>query len=147
METARMLLCAGRELARLMDDNLRRKGLSHAQIHVLGFLDENLKRGVRCNQREISRACGNTRAPSVTKLLQSLERRGLIARETGSDARVRYVSLTAEGKRLARECRAFMDRVEERIRAGFSEEQLEAFCRALGLAAKNLGEFAEEIKD
>ena len=76
----RDLVRVAREQRRLMDGNLRRKGLTASQIHILGYLDFKTEQGEVCTQTDIRRECSNTRSSSVTSLLQTLEREGYIRR-------------------------------------------------------------------
>ena len=135
---------AAREHRRLMDGNLRRKGLNAPQIHVLGYLDRKRERGEVCTQTDVRCECSNTRSSSVTSLLQTLERAGYIRRETGKDAREKQVFLTDTGLKLARECKEFVDRVDRAITEGFSEEEKSVFCDLLRRAGDNLRAFGEK---
>lgn len=129
---------------RLMDGNLRRKGLTGPQIHVLGYLDRKRERGESCTQTDVRRECSNTRSSSVTSLLQGLERGGYIRRETGADARQKIVILTGEGLRLAQDCKAFLDSLDRAMTRGFSAEDEECFLRLLSRAGDNLEAFCGE---
>ncbi len=140
---ARRLFGTAQELRRLMDDNLKRMGLTAPQIHLLGFLDRKRERGEGCIQRELCAACGDLRASSVTSLIKTLEEAGYIVRETGEDAREKHVSLTEQGVAIAKSCRRYMDRVEEAFVRGFSEEQIQAFLGFLEGAKSNLEQFSK----
>lgn len=135
---------AARELRRLLDENLRAEGLTFSRIVLLGYLDWKMGRGEVCSQTDICRECGNTRPPSVTSLLQALEKEGLIVREAGRDARVKSVFLTRKGEELAARCRDFVSRAEEVMTEGMSEEELCVFQRCLLLAAENLEKFSAD---
>ncbi len=139
----RALLGAAREMQRLMDGNLKKKGLSCAQIRVLGWLHEKNGRGEACNQREIARVCGGVRASSVTSLLKTLQARGLIVRQTGEDAREKLVFLTGEGLRLAEECKAFKEKVERTLVEGFTPEEANILYQLIERMGKNLTAFAK----
>lgn len=136
-----------REMRRLMDDNLRRRGLTHAQIHVLGFLDMKRESGETCSQTDIRRECCNTRSSSVTSLLQTLEREGFVSREAGKDARTKQIVLTEKGLCVAHECKRFAAQVEEAFMQGFTREESAAFGGYLAKARANLERFAESIKE
>ena len=135
-----------RELHRLMNENLRRKGLSSAQIRVLGFLDCREERGESCIQEDIREHC-NLRPSSVTSLIQTLEARGYIVRESGRDARAKRVKLTQSGRDLAQECKRFIDRVDECLGKGFTPEEQLALQAFLQRATENLHQMEREQKE
>lgn len=116
-----------RELHRLMDENLKRKGLTGAQIHLLGYLSGKEKENKQVTQREICTSCLNIRASSATSLLQTLERSGYIVRERGEDERSKTVRLTEEGGRIAEECWQFVAQLQNAVDGQFSEEERARF--------------------
>lgn len=132
------LLGVAHEMKRLMDDNLKAKGLSFSQIHVIGYLDGKRARGEVCNQLEIGRICCNVRPSSVSSLIKTLENQGYIVREAGKDARVKNVSLTEKGKRVARECKLFTEKIEENFTENFTEEERAAYLSFLIRSEENL---------
>lgn len=135
-----------RELHRLMNENLKNKGLTSAQIRLLGFLDRREERGESCIQEDIRQMC-NLRSSSVTSLLQTLEQEGYITRETGDDARSKRVLLTKSGRDVARECKRFIERAEERLLADFTAEERAAFEKFLVRATENLADPGKEGKE
>lgn len=139
--------CVVRTMRRLMDENLRRQGLTHAQIHLLGYLDAKRDAGERCSQTDIRRECCNTRSSSVTSLLQTLEREGFISRETGKDARKKYIELTEKGLRIAHECKRFATKAEEAFTEGFTQEEIGLFHAFIARAKENLDRFSDQIKE
>lgn len=138
---------AVREMHRLMAERLRRQGLSHAQIHLLGYLAFKRESGMRCSQTDIRRECCNTRSSSVTSLLQNLEKEGFISREAGEDARRKYIVLTEKGLRVAHECKLFASQVEEAFTEGFTQEEIELFRTFIVRVRENLNRFADLIKE
>jgi DNA-binding MarR family transcriptional regulator len=87
---------------------LRPLHLTPAQYDVLRILRWAGERGLAC--REIAQRM-MTRAPDVTRLLDRLERRGLVVRERErADRRVVRTRITAEGAALA-------DRAQESVEA------------------------------
>lgn len=140
------MLCVSRTLDRLMIGNLRKQGLSPAQIRVLGFLGYGDETGRICTQSDIRIHCAGTRASSVTSLLQSLERQGLIARSAGEDARLKVVTLTEQGKSLAQSCRQFMDKVEKDVSGCFTDAEAEIFIDGLNRVEKKLTALFAEVR-
>jgi len=146
MEIGRGILSAGFALRRLLDGNLKSHGLTGAQVHVLGVLSDRQAKGQTTNQREIASRCGNIRSASVTNLLQTLERRGYVIRESGKDAREKSVCLTEEGARIAKECRAFVDKVERTMSQSFTVPEAEEFARCLSKTISLLSELETEFR-
>ncbi|WP_436954570.1 MarR family winged helix-turn-helix transcriptional regulator [Streptomyces sp. SudanB182_2057] len=98
---------------RIADDWIRERGLTHEQSAVLAYLSKNPD----AIQRDVARAM-RTSAPSVSRLLAGLERRGLVARQTQEDdTRSRRVRVTPAGSELIQGFEEAMDRVEESILA------------------------------
>ncbi|MBI0300380.1 MarR family transcriptional regulator [Streptomyces sp. PRKS01-29] len=98
---------------RIADDWIRERGLTHEQSAVLAYLSRNPD----AIQRDVARAM-RTSAPSVSRLLGGLERRGLVERQTQEgDTRSRRVRATAAGCALIQGFEEAMERVEESILA------------------------------
>ena len=76
-------------------------GLSHTQYNVLRILRGAGEQGLCC--REVAERM-ITRDPDITRLLDRLERRGLLARSRDSqDRRVITVRITAAGQKLLKD--------------------------------------------
>lgn len=101
------------EQRRIAEDWIRERGLTHEQSAVLVYLSKN----PGAIQRDVALVTRTT-APSVSRLLAGLERRGLVERRTeDGDARSRRLKATPDGVRLIKGFEAAMDRVEESILA------------------------------
>ena len=95
------LLRAGDALLRGVDELLRPAGLSHTQYNVLRILRGAGPPGLACRQVAERML---TRDPDVTRLLDRLEKRGLVRRaRERRDRRVVSVRITAEGLRILKE--------------------------------------------
>ena len=85
-------------LARGMEDILKLAGISHAQYNVLRILRGAGEQGLCC--REIGERMV-TRDPDITRLLDRMERRGLVERSRDRrDRRVITARITAAGRKL-----------------------------------------------
>ncbi|MGD1154944.1 MAG: MarR family transcriptional regulator [Terriglobia bacterium] len=85
-------------LARGAEEILKPAGLSHTQYNVLRILRGTGERGLCC--REVAERM-ITRDPDVTRLLDRLERRGLLTRSRDSlDRRVITVRISAAGQKV-----------------------------------------------
>jgi DNA-binding MarR family transcriptional regulator len=98
LPTGRLVALAGRLLSARFQSFLDREGLSHAGWVVLMRLGET----DAMTQREIAERCYVSQ-PTVTGVVDTLERDGLVVRERGTDdRRVVRVRLTDDGRaRLA----------------------------------------------
>ena len=87
-----------RRLRQSVDSDLHAFGLTEATWRPLAYV-RHLGDGVR--QKELATALA-IEGPSLVRLLDNLERRGLIERrEAGSDRRARGIHLTRTGRELA----------------------------------------------
>ncbi|CAL9673117.1 MarR family winged helix-turn-helix transcriptional regulator [Streptomyces sp. enrichment culture] len=103
---------------RFAEDWIRERGLTHEQSAVLAYLSKNPD----AIQRDVARAM-RTSAPSVSRLLAGLERRGLVERQAQeSDTRSRRVRVTEAGSELIQGFEEAMDRIEESILAPLGAE-------------------------
>ncbi len=79
------------------------------------------------------------RRSSATAILQTLERNGLIRRETVEmDARLKKLVMTGKGTELCRVIHADIEENERRLTAGLSDEDLQALQRILTKIGDNL---------
>jgi DNA-binding MarR family transcriptional regulator len=70
----------------------------------------------------------------VTRLLGPLERRGIVARETGgNDARATYAVLTRSGKTLVKDATATVTAIAETILGSLGERDRAAFSKLAAL--------------
>lgn len=80
------------------------------------------------------------RWPSVVKVLNELEREGLVRREVNpDDKRSRLVSITPEGRRLNSRVRDVLDPIRRRFLSEFSDDELCQAERTLDRLFKVLG--------
>lgn len=108
-------------LRREMQDLLRESNLTHTQWSALNIL--KYYPGITSSELEhilmIER-------PSVTSLMNGLEKRGLIIRrDDPRDGRSKQLFLTDAGEELAEHTKHFGMEVEQKVRAAMSEEDLE----------------------
>jgi len=107
------LLHAADSLLRLAEETLKVAGLSHTQYNVLRILRGVLrgeKPGAHHDAARAGLGCGEiaermiTRDPDITRLLDRLEARGLVARERQKkDRRVVLTCITESGLQLLQE--------------------------------------------
>ena len=126
-----------RRLRQAVDAELRVLGLTEATWRPLVHV-RRLGDGVR--QKELAAAL-SIEGPSLVRLLDNLERRGLIERrEDETDRRARGIHLTRAGRDLAvRAARVGMS-IQKRLLATVPAKDLEACQRALTLVERQLEE-------
>jgi DNA-binding MarR family transcriptional regulator len=121
-EAALNLARAASVLAREMTELFREHGLSEPQYNVLRILRGAGHEGRTCG--EIAERM-ITRDPDVTRLLDRLEKAGLVERErSAADRRVVITRLTAEGRRLTDALDAPVAERTQRRLAGLSDAEL-----------------------
>ncbi len=95
------------------------------QGHIVGYLYRNRDREIY--QRDVQEFL-SVRRSTVTGLLQLMEKRGLIRRESvPSDARLKRLLLTPAGERTHEQVAQAIGRVESAVNASLTPEERETF--------------------
>lgn len=114
-----------------MDDNVSRNNL-----WIIGYLAHNNDRDVF--QKDIE----NTfciRRSTVSKVLRLMEEKGLIRRqEMEHDARLKKLVLTESGMAIHHHMLEERQAVEEKLRQGVTEEELQIFFQVMEKLKKNI---------
>ena len=117
-----------RRLRQAVDGELRVLGLTEATWRPLVYV-RRLGDGVR--QKELATAL-SIEGPSLVRILDNLERRGLIERRADeSDRRARGIHLTRSGRELAKRAAKVGGEVQARVLAGVAPADLDACQRVL----------------
>lgn len=117
-----------RRLRQAVDAELSAYGLTEATWRPLAYVGR-LGEGVR--QKELATALG-LEGPSLVRLLDNLERRGLIERREGdSDRRVRGIYLTQSGRTLAARVSRVSAEIQRRLLSSVAPADLDACRRVL----------------
>jgi MarR family transcriptional regulator for hemolysin len=120
------LVQLGRRWRRVLDAELSGYGLTDATWRPLFHLGR-LGDGIR--QTELAEALG-IQGPSLVRLLDNLERDGLIVRrEDRGDRRAKSLVMTDTGRRAYEKVRAVTEQVADRLLAGAAAEDLAAVAR------------------
>ena len=126
-----------RRLRQTIDAELRAFGLTEATWRPLAYVGR-LGDGVR--QKELATALA-IEGPSLVRLLDSLERRGLIERrEEESDRRARGIYLTRSGRHLAARVSTVGTEIQARLLASVPPAELETCQRVLDSIERALDE-------
>jgi MarR family transcriptional regulator, transcriptional regulator for hemolysin len=133
-----------RRLRQTVDSELGAYGLTEATWRPLAYVGR-LGEGVR--QRELAAALG-IEGPSLVRLLDNLERRGLIERrEERGDRRVRGIYLTPPERELQRRVLRISDNIQQRLLAAADPRDLEACDRVFSIIERALEEPARTAKE
>ena len=132
-----------RRLRQAVDSELAAFGLTEATWRPLAYVGL-LGEGVR--QRELAAALA-IEGPSLVRLLDSLERRGLIERrEQKGDRRVRGIYLTTSGRELQRRVLRVSESVQMRLLASVPQADLKVCARVFGIIEQALDQTARGAK-
>jgi DNA-binding MarR family transcriptional regulator len=131
-------------LDRVMHPYFSRFGISGAQWGVLRTLQRAEESGLAALRvTELGKRL-IIRPPSVTSVVDRLERNGLVKREPAAeDRRVKLVSLTAKGRQLVTQVLEVHGPQIERILAGLSREELSELSRLLARLHGHLERLAD----
>ncbi len=125
-------------LRRELDASVRKAGLTTTQWQALSVLYH--KPGL--THSELERHL-DIEAPSVTSLLNGMERKGWVKREKSpSDARVKQLHLTPRGRTLIEHLRQATAPVERCLASALTEEERETLKRLLRIVVESLREDA-----
>ncbi len=133
-----------RRLRQAVDAELGAFGLTEATWRPLAYVGR-LGGGVR--QTELATALG-IEGPSLVRLLDSLERRGLIERrEDESDRRARGIHLTRAGRELAVRVAKIGTAIQSRLLASVPAQDLETCQRVLATFERQLDSGLEPVEE
>ncbi|KAF5409107.1 MAG: MarR family protein [Candidatus Udaeobacter sp.] len=108
-------------------DDLRQRGLTQAEAHVLGLLAHS----GRANVAELHRGLAHKRS-TLTSILDRLARRGLITRTVGAtDRRTFVVRLTAKGRKLAKRVQRHLSALERAVVRRVSAANIRGFNKVV----------------
>jgi DNA-binding MarR family transcriptional regulator len=124
-------------LARRAEEAIKPFGLSGTQYNVLRILRGDGPDGLCC--REVAERM-LTRDPDITRLLDRLERRGLVARARASaDRRVITVRITASGLRILAKLDKPIEKCHRRQLGHLGERRLKRLIKLLNSARVTSG--------
>lgn len=121
------------------DQRLAAYDITEPQVRLLGHIDGAQKSGQEISRRYLSKAM-QISGPSVTSLLNSLERNGFIIRRSGNeDGRTILIELTEKSQKLLREMSGILSEITDELLSGFSEEEKSIYLKFLKRTYANLG--------
>lgn len=120
---------------------LERTGLTMREVHVLLFLANNPDYDTA---RDVTLYRGMSKS-QVSQAVELLCAEGLLQRAPdGADRRMVHLSITQEGRPLARECQALQERCGARLLDGLAPEQVSQLRELLETVLDNGARLAEE---
>ncbi|MTK10013.1 MAG: MarR family transcriptional regulator [Hungatella sp.] len=121
------------------DQRLAAYDITEPQVRLLGHIDGAHKSNQEINRRYLSMAM-QISGPSVTSLLNSLERNGFIIRRSGNeDGRTITIELTEKSQKLLSEMSGILSEITDEMLTGFSEEEKTIYLNFLKRTFENLG--------
>ena len=121
------ILDVSKNLRYFLDFMTSENGLTSIQTRILGYLRHEEDEGRSVFQKDIEEVF-RIKKSSVTSVLQTLEKKELITRESiPEDARVKKLVLTDNARRMQGSTCQKIGKMEEEFHALFSEEEFEQF--------------------
>jgi DNA-binding MarR family transcriptional regulator len=108
-------------------DDLRERGLTQGEAHILALLAHSR----RANVADLHRGLAHKRS-TLTSILDRLAARGLITRAVGeTDRRTFVVRLTAKGRRLAQRVQRHLSALERAVVCRVSAADMKGFDKVV----------------
>lgn len=121
-----------------VDSENKKYNVTHPQGKLLGIIYSSNKHGIQINRRILEEKTGVS-GPSVTSLLNSLEKKGFIKRSmSDEDGRALNISVTKEGEALVEKVHSVFRKSEAKLVKGMSSEEKKTFKELLRKAHSNI---------
>ena len=126
-----------RQLKREMDFKLTKYGITGVQSAMIGFIyEESKKKNVFAKDIEKN---FDIRRASIAGILQNMEKKGLIKRETvGNDARLRRIVLTKKALEIRKEVQKNIKNVEKQAVKGLTKEEVKKYVELTKKMSTNI---------
>lgn len=121
------ILDVSKNIRYFFDLAMSENGLTSIQTRILGYLRHVEEEGSSVFQKDIEDVF-RIKKSSVTSVLQTLEKKGLIVRESvPQDARMKKLVLTDKARRMQSSTFQKIGEMEEEVRSLFTEEEFGQF--------------------
>lgn len=121
-----------------LDEKLAPYDITSRQARLLGWVAASQSQDRTLRQKDLEQLMG-LRAPSVTSLVQGLEKNGFITRTCDDDdARTKKLSLTPKAAELRTVFDEIFQTAEEAVVTGMTKGQRQMFLELLQIALHNL---------
>jgi DNA-binding MarR family transcriptional regulator len=128
-----------REIRHVLSRRLEGHGVTGPQYGVMMMLHHLHQ----ISLTEIARHGPTRDTPTVCRIIDRLERRGLVRRDKDeADRRCLLIGLTPHGKTLAQACHSIGDELEQALVAGLSAREVQTLYALLGRVLDNAAKFA-----
>jgi len=129
-------------VGRHMENNGCCEGATAKNGWIIGYLYKNRDRIVY--QKDLEKEFNITRS-TASKVVILMEKKGLVERHAApDDARLKQLVLTEKGEALVKEIDERRKQMEEVLKAGFREDELEVFKSYLARVIENLDRAEKE---
>jgi len=126
---------ANRQLSIYLESHCQRLGVASSEAHLLSYVQAYGP----CPIRELIRVFGY-KAPTMTSMLDRLERKSLVLRRLNpADRRSVVVAITPAGSGVAREAHVEVEALDRDIRGRVAAEDLEGFRKVIAAIAEATG--------
>lgn len=123
--------------------NLAEFGITVAQARLISYIGNQYERNLNVYQRDIEKIF-NIKRSSVTSLLKSLEKNGLITRQEAlDDLRAKHIMLTEKGHFIFKEIGKNLTETEKVISSSISDDEKEIFTKIVSKLIDNLKEVSK----
>lgn len=124
-------------IKQLQDSKLTPYNITNQQARLLGDIYEQLQKEKQLCQKDLEHTM-NLRGSSITSLLQGLERKGFISRNSGEDdGRTKQLQITEKGTKLIKEMAEVFQNVESLLLQGMTEDEKETYKKLLKISYQN----------
>ena len=119
------------------------QGLNIGQPLLLFVLEAQSDEGISPTQRDLADEL-NLSPTTVTMSIKSLERQGYVKKfSDASDMRKNRIEITDKGREIAKSCRRALDKVDEGMYLGFSDDEIALISSFFVRMTENLRKLTE----
>ncbi len=119
------------------------QGLNIGQPLLLFVLEAQSDNGINPTQRDLADEL-NLSPTTVTMSIKSLERQGYVKKfSDASDMRKNRIEITGKGREIAKSCRRALDKVDEGMYLGFSDDEIALISSFFVRMTENLRKLTE----
>ncbi|MFB5552211.1 MarR family winged helix-turn-helix transcriptional regulator [Bacillus cereus] len=120
------------------DAKLAEYRLTSPQGLLLEVIERGIRMGKTFSRKDLEKAM-KLKGPTITNLLNGLERNGYIVRSTkATDARAFDIQVTPEGMSLLNEMNKVFEETEQQLLQGMTEKEKQTFLNLLMKAWRNM---------
>lgn len=126
------------KIREVTDELLMEYGLNTSQAILLWHINQSIEENIEINRKYLERTMALS-GPSVTNLLNGLEKTGFISRNNNlADGRNLSIDVTAKGKQFIEEKSSVLSKSEELVTEGMSSAEKAMFVSLLTRAFENI---------